>query len=276
MLTGRTLQKLAHRRIQEGIANHDESDQESQYDSDDSRSSSDHEVPVTPERNGAAANSNAEAGGTSIDVPVVVVPAGVEGILIDGKNAIRDEGRKGESRVNANADNDSSTSTESGAKPTKSRIPGRIALPGKFTTTTSIRIDLPASGSTNDDQHSPGQNGTSQHEKRAVEEGAYLKSRLWWCGLGLITIGEGGNFLSYGFAPASVVAPLGTIVSSSLTLLPFSGKAVRVLLMTGANSKLPLCSPHSSRTLSPSRTDRDGPGDTWGSHGRMVKQQYQS
>ena len=46
-----------------------------------------------------------------------------------------------------------------------------------------------------------------------MEEGAYLKSKLWWLGLALIAIGEGGNFLSYGFAPASVVAPLGTVVS---------------------------------------------------------------
>jgi hypothetical protein len=43
----------------------------------------------------------------------------------------------------------------------------------------------------------------------------YLKSKLWWFGLALISIGEGGNFLSYGFAPASVVAPLGTVVSPS-------------------------------------------------------------
>jgi hypothetical protein len=46
-----------------------------------------------------------------------------------------------------------------------------------------------------------------------VEEGAYLKSKLWWIGLAMISIGEGGNFLSYAFAPASVVAPLGTVVS---------------------------------------------------------------
>jgi len=35
----------------------------------------------------------------------------------------------------------------------------------------------------------------------------------------LIAVGEGGNFLSYGFAPASVVAPLGTVVSGPLTSL---------------------------------------------------------
>nr|KIR46354.1 hypothetical protein I312_04407 [Cryptococcus bacillisporus CA1280] len=44
-----------------------------------------------------------------------------------------------------------------------------------------------------------------------VEEGMYLKSKLWWLGMVLIAVGEGGNFLSYGFAPASVVAPLGTV-----------------------------------------------------------------
>nr|XP_019043715.1 hypothetical protein I302_08296 [Kwoniella bestiolae CBS 10118]OCF22645.1 hypothetical protein I302_08296 [Kwoniella bestiolae CBS 10118] len=51
-------------------------------------------------------------------------------------------------------------------------------------------------------------NGTGEGH---VKEGEYLKSKLWWLGQILITIGEGGNFLSYGFAPASVVAPLGTV-----------------------------------------------------------------
>ncbi|KAL5508027.1 hypothetical protein ACEPAH_5645 [Sanghuangporus vaninii] len=41
-------------------------------------------------------------------------------------------------------------------------------------------------------------------------ESDYLKSKLWWLGLILMAIGEMGNFISYGFAPASVVAPLGT------------------------------------------------------------------
>jgi len=58
-------------------------------------------------------------------------------------------------------------------------------------------------GNGDDDDDGPGE----------VEEGMYLKSKLWWLGQGLITAGEFGNFLSYGFAPASVVAPLGTVVS---------------------------------------------------------------
>ncbi|KAL7425254.1 hypothetical protein Q5752_000942 [Cryptotrichosporon argae] len=48
-------------------------------------------------------------------------------------------------------------------------------------------------------------------ERTGPSETAYLRSKLWWLGLVMIAIGEGGNFLSYGFAPASVVAPLGTV-----------------------------------------------------------------
>ncbi|KAJ7283838.1 magnesium transporter NIPA-domain-containing protein [Mycena rebaudengoi] len=41
-------------------------------------------------------------------------------------------------------------------------------------------------------------------------EADYLKSRLWWLGFLLMNVGEMGNFISYAWAPASVVAPLGT------------------------------------------------------------------
>ncbi|KAH9927128.1 DUF803-domain-containing protein [Epithele typhae] len=42
------------------------------------------------------------------------------------------------------------------------------------------------------------------------EESNYLKSKLWWLGFLLMNLGETGNFISYAFAPASLVAPLGT------------------------------------------------------------------
>ncbi|RDB22614.1 putative magnesium transporter NIPA6 [Hypsizygus marmoreus] len=58
---------------------------------------------------------------------------------------------------------------------------------------------------------------TSQKKKPlkpyALEEGnetEYLKSKLWWLGFLLMNVGEMGNFISYAWAPASVVAPLGT------------------------------------------------------------------
>ncbi|KIM46009.1 hypothetical protein M413DRAFT_441076 [Hebeloma cylindrosporum] len=52
----------------------------------------------------------------------------------------------------------------------------------------------------------------AQDGSDAVEEneGEYLKSKLWWMGFLLMNVGEMGNFISYAFAPASVVAPLGT------------------------------------------------------------------
>ena len=38
----------------------------------------------------------------------------------------------------------------------------------------------------------------------------YLRKPLWWIGFVLMVFGEIGNFSAYGFAPASLVAPLGT------------------------------------------------------------------
>ena len=39
----------------------------------------------------------------------------------------------------------------------------------------------------------------------------YLRSPLWWAGITLMVVGEAGNFLAYGFAPASIVSPLGVV-----------------------------------------------------------------
>jgi hypothetical protein len=40
---------------------------------------------------------------------------------------------------------------------------------------------------------------------------SYLRSPYWWLGIILMTVGETGNFLAYGFAPASIVSPLGVV-----------------------------------------------------------------
>ena len=39
-----------------------------------------------------------------------------------------------------------------------------------------------------------------------------------WLGFLLMNVGETGNFISYAFAPASVVAPLGTVIDFCLQL----------------------------------------------------------
>jgi hypothetical protein len=68
----------------------------------------------------------------------------------------------------------------------------------------------------------------SEAEHQNPKEGNYLKSKIWlttkicqfdpwliihtrWLGFLLMNVGETGNFISYAFAPASVVAPLGTV-----------------------------------------------------------------
>jgi magnesium transporter len=43
------------------------------------------------------------------------------------------------------------------------------------------------------------------------QDSTYLRSPYWWGGIALMTIGETGNFLAYGFAPASIVSPLGVV-----------------------------------------------------------------
>ncbi|KIJ70251.1 hypothetical protein HYDPIDRAFT_77939 [Hydnomerulius pinastri MD-312] len=58
----------------------------------------------------------------------------------------------------------------------------------------------------------PDQNGRHPPEDWPEDgnESDYLRSKLWWLGFILMNVGETGNFISYAFAPASVVAPLGT------------------------------------------------------------------
>lgn len=46
----------------------------------------------------------------------------------------------------------------------------------------------------------------------------YYTSRLWWCGILLMGLGELGNFAAYGFAPASLIAPLGCVSVIGKTL----------------------------------------------------------
>nr|OQO24559.1 hypothetical protein B0A51_07730 [Rachicladosporium sp. CCFEE 5018] len=48
---------------------------------------------------------------------------------------------------------------------------------------------------------------------------SYLRSPIWWIGITLMTVGEAGNFIAYGFAPASVVSPLGVVALVSNCLI---------------------------------------------------------
>ncbi|KAF8138656.1 magnesium transporter NIPA-domain-containing protein [Boletus edulis] len=96
-------------------------------------------------------------------------------------------------------------------------LPLRLVLGDTSLNSSSTRVNSPAipvedvfpqrNMRTN---HQSNGNGTSQHVDEIAKESDYLRSKLWWSGFVLMNIGETGNFISYAFAPASVVAPLGT------------------------------------------------------------------
>ncbi|EPQ30737.1 uncharacterized protein PFL1_01638 [Pseudozyma flocculosa PF-1] len=78
----------------------------------------------------------------------------------------------------------------------------------------------PTSEDDNDEEEDDGGQDGADHGNESSSPGTqYLKSKLWWLGIALMTIGEGGNFISYGFAPASLVAPLGAVALLSNVII---------------------------------------------------------
>jgi hypothetical protein len=62
---------------------------------------------------------------------------------------------------------------------------------------------------------------------KAKLSSSYLRDPYWWLGQVLITVGEMGNFLAYGFAPASIVSPLGVVaLVSNCIIAPIFFKEV--------------------------------------------------
>ncbi|RDA87273.1 hypothetical protein CP532_1323 [Ophiocordyceps camponoti-leonardi (nom. inval.)] len=63
----------------------------------------------------------------------------------------------------------------------------------------------------NGDEDDDDDDDDDDYVARSRVASTYLKSPYWWLGQILITLGEMGNFLAYGFAPASIVSPLGVV-----------------------------------------------------------------
>jgi len=59
--------------------------------------------------------------------------------------------------------------------------------------------------------HSTDSQSTAYSDSGQKPDSSYLQSPYWWGGIVLMAIGEAGNFLAYGFAPASIVSPLGVV-----------------------------------------------------------------
>ena len=79
---------------------------------------------------------------------------------------------------------------------------GEVTRRDEFMPSTSVH------SRTSSDSAHLGQSEKSPHEDQRK---SYLKSPYWWAGIILMVIGEAGNFLAYGFAPASIVSPLGVV-----------------------------------------------------------------
>ncbi|XP_027512858.1 NIPA-like protein 2 isoform X2 [Corapipo altera] len=63
----------------------------------------------------------------------------------------------------------------------------------------------------------------------------YYTSKLWWCGITLLGLGEVGNFAAYGFAPIALVAPLGcvSVIGSAFISVFFLKKTMRTADILG-------------------------------------------
>ncbi|KAH7386895.1 magnesium transporter NIPA-domain-containing protein [Phaeosphaeria sp. MPI-PUGE-AT-0046c] len=100
-------------------------------------------------------------------------------------------------------------------------------------------------------------------EDKAYEQKSYLKSPYWWAGIILMTVGEAGNFLAYGFAPASIVSPLGVVaLISNCIIAPFMLKepfrlrdATGVIIAVGGAVTVVLSANDNNPKL--------GPGEIW-------------
>lgn len=86
-------------------------------------------------------------------------------------------------------------------------------IPGQDARESDPLIHSRKSSSSSQSTIRPTKQQGSSHEK------SYLRSPYWWLGIALMTVGECGNFLAYGFAPASIVSPLGVVALVSNCLI---------------------------------------------------------
>lgn len=92
---------------------------------------------------------------------------------------------------------------------------------------------------------------------------SYLRSPYWWAGIILMSLGETGNFMAYGFAPASIVSPLGVVaLISNCVIAPcllkeqFRGRDFWGVLVSIAGAVVVVLSAKSSE-------EKLGPDEIW-------------
>ncbi|KAF2205573.1 DUF803-domain-containing protein, partial [Delitschia confertaspora ATCC 74209] len=106
--------------------------------------------------------------------------------------------------------------------------------------------------------------GSDGPAEKTFKQKSYLKSLYWWAGIILMVTGEAGNFLAYGFAPASIVSPLGVVaLISNCIIAPFLLKerfrvrdGLGVVVAVGGAVTVVLSASNNNPKL--------GPEDIWG------------
>ncbi|KAJ5271596.1 hypothetical protein N7524_004865 [Penicillium chrysogenum] len=103
---------------------------------------------------------------------------------------------------------------------------------------------------------------------------SYLKSPYWWVGIVLMVVGEMGNFMAYGFAPASIVSPLGVvalisncIIAPCLLKEKFRKRDLWGVIVSVAGAVVVVLSAKSSE-------EQIGPGEIWASITRWEFELY--
>lgn len=118
-----------------------------------------------------------------------------------------------------------STTQYSGFCPDDGYSSPRSSIDSSITTTQPERSSTPRSEAELMEHHKYIMTMAQEQTKGGDTE--YLKSKLWWLGISLMILGEVGNFVAYGFAPASTIAPLGTTtLVSNVILAPLMLKEV--------------------------------------------------
>ncbi|KAJ5495068.1 hypothetical protein N7539_000184 [Penicillium diatomitis] len=121
----------------------------------------------------------------------------------------------------------------------------------------------PSQGYQNGGRRSSKASDRSEHTDEPENRKSYLQSPYWWAGIVLMVLGETGNFLAYGFAPASIVSPLGVVaLISNCVIAPcllkerFRKRDFWGVLVAIAGAVVVVLSASSSE-------EKIGPGEIW-------------
>ncbi|KAF9557247.1 DUF803-domain-containing protein [Agrocybe pediades] len=189
------LQKLAHKRVEKMRL-------------DASRSAQRHDTSLTEldeDDEEQSMQASAEEEDVFLDRPPATVDAELRPLTSHPEPLIRNYGGSGSSTPTPNGRRDDvKRSFISRLNPLRTR---QKLAQVKYTLPVDIMSEdaaLHGLASRNHKKHDTKDNVLDENE------GEYLKSKLWWLGFLLMNVGEMGNFISYAFAPASLVAPLGT------------------------------------------------------------------